>query len=290
MRGVFFYTALLLLFSCGKGGADAPERDIFQKDPVVTQVNPGEIDEASGIADSKRNPGFLWVNEDGGNPNLLFLLSYTGEIKKRIRLKGMENRDWEDIALAKGPVANIDYVYLADIGNNNLSAQRFYIYRFPEPALAWDEVESFDKIAFTYPDGPHDAEAILVDNRTKDIFIITKRDSLSAIYRIAYPQQTSSLNKAELIGSFPFNGVVSAALSPEGNEVLVKTYSSIYYWRLNNGGSIEQVLSAEPLHVAYIPEPQGEAIAFKKDNSGFFTLSERPQFIQQVKLYFYSRR
>jgi hypothetical protein len=276
------------VYGCKKN--DVAIADPFKAGPSAATINPGVMDEASGIADSKANPGYLWVQEDGGNPNQLFLLSYTGALRKRLRLKGIENRDWEDITLAKGPESGKNYIYVADIGNNNLSSTRFFIYRFPEPPVTTDVVDDFDKISFNYPDeDAHDAEALLVDNRSKDIYIITKRDTLSRIYRIPYPQSITNMNEAEMLGQLPFNGVVSAAFSPGGDEVLIKTYSTVYYWKIGNGGSIRQVLYTEPVKLAYQAEPQGEAISFKNDNSGFFTLSERPHFIQDVKLYFYLR-
>jgi hypothetical protein len=39
----------------------------FDSIPSAVIVTP-TISEASGIADSKRNPGYLWVHEDSGNP------------------------------------------------------------------------------------------------------------------------------------------------------------------------------------------------------------------------------
>jgi len=278
------------VYGCGKNDAVVEPPDPFQDIPSSVAVDPGNMDEASGIADSKSNPGYLWVQEDGGNASQLFLLSYAGELKKRIRLKGIENRDWEDLVLAKGPESGKNYIYVADIGNNNLASTKFFIYRFPEPAMSTDMVDDFEKISFRYPDpDTHDAEAILVDNRSKDIYIITKRDTLSIIYRLPYPQSLTTTIEAEKLGELPFNGVVSAAFSPGGDEVLIKTYSTLYYWKIGNGGSIGQVLYTEPVKLGYKVEPQGEAISFKNDNSGFFTLSERPNFVQDVKLYFYLR-
>ena len=289
MRKQFFYICFLLCCNaCTKNDAPAATQD-FNKQPSSAAVLPGNLDEASGIADSKANPGHLWVQEDGGNPSQLFLLSYTGELKKRLRLKGVENRDWEDIAVARGPEPGRNYIYIADIGNNNLASTKYFIYRFAEPPASADTVYEYDKISFRYPDGNHDAEALLVDNTSKDIYIITKEDSLSGVYSLPYPQAIGVTDDARLIGKLPFNGVVSAAFSPKGDEILIKTYTDIYYWRIGTNGSIRQVMNKAPVKLPYQPEPQGEAITFKNDNSGFFTLSERPRFIQDVKLFFYLR-
>ena len=47
----------------------------------------------------------------------------------------------------------------------------------------------------------------LVENSSKDIYIITKQDSPSRIYKIPYPQDTGATNTAVLVGSLSFGGV-----------------------------------------------------------------------------------
>ncbi len=282
---------LLFLISLLAGGVELAAglpADVFEAKPVSVPVKPGKLDEASGIADSKNFPGYLWVEQDSGNPSQIYLLSYKGEFFKKVKIKGATNRDWEDMALAAGPEKGKNYIYLADIGSNNMSATKYFIYRFPEPTA--DTVHTFDKIVFQYPDDSHDAEAMLVDNATRDIYVITKRDKPSGIYKISYPQSTTDINKAVRVGSLPFSGVVSAAISPDGKELLLKTYTAIYYWKRKPGQSLEQTLQTTPVQLSYQLEPQGEAICFKQDNSGFFTLSEKPSFINKVNLDFYKRK
>lgn len=261
----------------------------FEETPLAKPLIPGILDEASGIADSKLNPGYLWVQQDGGNPNDIALVSYNGTFLKKLNIKTGVNRDWEDMALANGPVAGNNYIYLADIGDNGMAFAEYYIYRFAEPGKTLDTVPECDKIIFKYADGPHDADAIMVDNTTKDIYIITKQDAYSAIYKLSFPQSTTTVNMAILSGTLSFNGVTSAAFSPDGKEVLIKTYNDIYYWKKGEE-TLELALTKTPVNIPHGLEPQGEAICFKNDNSGFFTLSERPSVIAAVNLNFYKRK
>src|SRR5688500_12977418 len=90
----------------------------FEETPLSKSLVPGVLDEASGIADSKTNPGFLWVQQDSGNPNDISLLSHAGNFQKKVNIKTAVNRDWEDMVIANGPVAGTNYIYLADIGDN----------------------------------------------------------------------------------------------------------------------------------------------------------------------------
>ena len=288
---LFRIPLILFLFisflGCQKEGPEISSVG-FASVPVSKMIQPGLIDEASGIADSKVNAGYLWVEQDSGNPGDIILLSYSGEVFKKINIRSAVNRDWEDIAISNGPVAGTNYIYVADIGDNNKVFSQYVICRFPEPGATTDTVSVYDQIRFQYPDGSHDAEAILVDNASKDIYIITKQDSVSRIYKLIYPQNIAGINTAVSMGALSFNGVVSAACSMT-NEVLIKTYSSLYYWKNSGNEGIGTVLSKAPVQLAYQQEPQGEAVCFKNDNQGFYTLSERPSFISSVNLNFYKR-
>ena len=146
--------------------------------PTKKAVQP-LINEASGIADSKRNKGYLWVQEDSGNPAQLYLLGHDGIVKKTIQIAGTRNIDWEDMVLAGGDI------YLGDIGDNFRINTSGTIYKFPEPSMTVDTVNNVETIRFYYPDGSHDAEAFLVDPLTKDIFIITKKEMPSEFIRSA---------------------------------------------------------------------------------------------------------
>jgi hypothetical protein len=284
---------ILLLFvsfwgCCKYSPGETPVK--FASVPVAERIAPGIIDEASGIADSKANTGYLWVEQDSGNPNDIILLSYSGAVIKKINIRSAVNRDWEDLAIANGPTAGINYLYIADIGDNNKVYSQYSIYRLPEPLATIDTVSVYDQISFNYPDGPHDAEAILVDNVSKDIYIITKQDAVSHIYKLIYPQNTTAINTAVYVGALSFTGVVSAASSVAGDELLLKTYTSVYYWKKDSNESIQHALSKAPIMLDYQPEPQGEAVCFKNDHTGFYTLSERPSFISAVSLNFYQRQ
>jgi hypothetical protein len=268
------------------------EKTPFEATPVLHLVLPGQIDEASGIADSKTNPGYLWVHEDGGRPNELSLLSHTGGLLGKMTVSAAINKDWEDMAIAPGPIDGTPYIYLADIGDNDQTYAQHSVYRFPEPVSMANEVREAERIIFEYPDGPHDADAILVDNNTKDIYVITKSNSSSRVYRLAYPQKTNEVNKAAYRVTLPISNITSAAMSEDGQEILARTYDKIYYWNSAKEPSLspEAVMSKTPESLAHQPEPQGEAICFKNNRGGFFTLSERPEIIPSVALHFYQRR
>ncbi|OLY92525.1 hypothetical protein SAMN05444008_102351 [Cnuella takakiae] len=238
------------------------------------------IQEASGIADSKSRPGNLWVIEDGGNPAQLIVLGHDGKVKEKIPIASATNRDWEDLVLAG------NQLFIGEIGDNDAAHNNYTLYRFPEPEAGASTVPQVAAIRFRYADQAHDAEAFLVDPDSGDIFLITKRDSQSKIFRLAANYSLSQQNIAAEAGILPYNGVVSACLAPDGKSVIVKTYNKIYRYSRATGESIAAALKTSPTELPYEQEPQGEAICFRQDGKGYFTLSEK-LIGNDVFLYYY---
>jgi hypothetical protein len=282
---IFFNTCLL---AC-KQKADLPESPAFSETPEAHAIHPLSIQEASGMADSKVNPGHLWVLEDSGNKPVLFLLKADGTVVKSLFVKWAWNYDWEDLALCTGPEPGKNYLYIADIGDNSRHRIEYSIFRFEEPLAKEDTVFQPDRIAFVFPDGHHNSEAMLVDPATKDIFIITKTDSRSGIYKLTYPYSTTRLNNVEKVGELPYNFATGAAISPDGKDIVVKTYGDIFYYPHNTGESLAQSLRKTSVNLPYQAEPQGEAISFAVNNSGYYTISEKA-LSSMVKLYYYKRK
>lgn len=278
---LLFLCAIFAAMNCTKKDSGSHVALLFDSIPVSHPVIP-VINEGSGIADSKINPGNIWVEEDSNNPPQIILLKYDGTVVKKVFIEGAVNRDWEDMSLYD------DTIYVADIGDNNRVYKSYSFYIFPEPSSITDTVKNIKTVSFMYPDGSHDAEAFLIDRKSHDIYIITKRDNPSRIYKLSYPYLTT-INKVTLVGKLNYTGVVSAAASNDEKEMIVKTYFGLNYYRRKNGQSIIACLMQSARSLPYIIEPQGEAVCFAQNSSGFFTLSEKGM-ASFVKLYFYSRK
>lgn len=278
---------LLLMLACQKSRTqtDQPAAITYAKTPQSFPLTGTAIKEASGMADSKSVPGHIWVQEDSGNPPRLYLLKHDGSVTDSVLLDGATNRDWEDLVLGAGPEDGKNYLYVADIGDNNAAHSEYTIYRLEEPKVMGN-TSNYERIRFDYSDGARDAEAMIVDNESKDIYIITKREDNSRIYRLPYPQSTTAVNHAELVDSLGYSQVTSAALSIDGLELIVKTYARIFYYTRKPGESIAKTLEGTPVTLAYQIEPQGEAVTFAADQSGFFTLSEEAMDITPVLNYY----
>jgi hypothetical protein len=214
------------------------------------------------------------VQEDSGNPPELHLLSHQGQLLRTIAVPGTTNVDWEDLALAPGPDPSLRYLYVGDIGDNDQKRSQVSILRGAEVASTATSIAT-ETIRIQYADGAHDAEAFMVEPETLDIYILTKRDAKSGIYKLAYPYSTTNVNTAQKVGELPYNFVVSAALRADGRGLAVKDYVSIRYYPRNAGEPLSEVLKKTPSTLPYQTEQQGEAICFTNDGSYYFTLSEK---------------
>ncbi len=110
--------------------------------PAVTNgvVNIPDLIEVSGVAASRNNPGVLWTHNDAGNAAVVYALDAQGRALGTYTLPG--NTDNEDIAIGPGPVTNVSYLYVADIGDNNSDRSNIAIYQIPEPAVYFWQTNS----------------------------------------------------------------------------------------------------------------------------------------------------
>ncbi len=264
----------------------------FETTPKSSLLPSNIANEASGVADSRSMPGNVWVQEDGDNPNLLHQFSHSGEYKGNIQMP-FPNRDWEDISIGVGPENGKNYIYIAEIGDNNaVYNNQYYIYRFLEPQSLSEQVTNFDRISFQYPDGSRDAECILLDPATKDIYIVTKREFNVRIYQLPYPQSTTEIQTAKFVQAIPFLIITSGGISSDGKEIVLRNYDALYYWYRKDGASITTTLARNrDKLLPYTKEPQGEGFCFDRNNKGYFTNSERPDgTTEPTYLYYYAKK
>lgn len=282
----------IILVSCSAKERQQQVSDAFVSGEKIAQLNNNNLKEISGIASSVVNPEHLWAHNDAGNKAEIYLLNKNLDVKMICELSGVENRDWEDIAVGPGPDPNKSYVYVGEIGDNDAVHREKYIYRFEEPVLndgsSKKVISRFDKITFRLDGATKDTETLLLDPRTKNLYVVTKRENPVHIYELTFPYE-SEVNVAQKMFSLPMTRIVGGDFSRDGHKVLLKNDDVVFYWEATASESIIEKMKGPALSVPYEKEPQGEAIAWASDDSGFYTLSEMPKK-KDVYLYFYKRK
>jgi len=288
---------LMCVYPCN-GNMVHVNTDTFGQSVDLGIVEYDDLNEASGLAMSRRYTNVLWSHNDSGDESRIYAMSMQGKHLGIFQLKDIEAIDWEDIACGPGPVTGTSFVYVADMGDNKAKRKIKYIYRFQEPEIKqpvpkkihW--ITTFDRFAFKYPDGRRDAETLLIEPNSCDLYIVSKREEQVGVYRLMYPQSTQAINYAEKIATLPFTWAAGGDISPDGNELLVKTESIVYYWKKENQASINAFFETPNLvSVPYVQELQGEAICWFRQAMGYFTVSEEPWRLENnaAHLFFYPR-
>jgi len=217
---------------------------------ITARFADGRISESSGAAVSRRTPGVVWTQNDSGNPPFVFATDTTGAPRGTFRLRGAQNRDWEDIAL--GPCGIPTCLYLADTGDNRERQPFVTLYRVPEPALPAThprqpmDVGPIEAVSFRYPDGPHDVEAMWV-MPNGDVHLVSKgRSGPIRHYRVpAAAWKLPGPTTAQLLEALPIavrsrsDRVTGAGLSPDAQTVAIRSYSTVYFFFLSRDGRLQ---------------------------------------------------
>ncbi len=273
------------------GGGDTAEAALpFSAGVVVATVVGGAITEASGLAVSRKNAGVLWVHNDSGEKPRIFAIGMDGKLIATYRLPGVSAEDYEDMAIGRGPRLGVDYLYVADIGDNLATRSSVVVFRVREPDTtgASGEIDLLDGVAaleLRYPDHPYDAQTLMADPLTGDLFLITRDvGGESRVFRAPFPQSASAPTTLEQVARINFSGtgpsdlaVTAGDIGAFGKLIVVRTYNQALLWERARGESVAEALAGVPVPTPVVgspTEPQGEAIAFGPEAKSYFTLSE----------------
>ncbi|MCU1485741.1 MAG: hypothetical protein JWN67_2487 [Actinomycetia bacterium] len=254
--------------------------------PVQTTGHVATDDtEISGVAASRTNPGVWWVHDDSGGKPEVTAIDEAGADLGTYALAGAEAFDWEDIAAADGQL------YVADIGDNGRQRKDPRVFRVAEPKARPNGADGtlgpVEVIHLAYPGGPVDAEALVVDPRSGDLYVLTKDIGSSKVFRAPADALVAGAHVTmDEVGRFTLPAprsdadglpgilVTGADVSPDGSTVLVRTYRSVLAFARPAGKPLEAAFSSEPCEAPQAEEAQGEAIGWAADGRSYLTLSE----------------
>jgi hypothetical protein len=267
-RSVLFLMSLVSGAPAATAAGQPPEA-AAQCRPAGSIVKVPELPEASGLAISRRVPGRLWALNDSGEP-VLFALDTKGAVTGRLRLTGAHVEDWE--AVAVGPCPAGSCIYVADIGDNNRDRERITVYRVAEPEGGPEAAAVADVFHATYPDGPHDAESLLI-TRDGRLYVVTKGDTGSVrVYRFPGELRPGTTLPLEPVGKPRDAGepadnyrITDGAVSPDGEWVVLRSNQALSFYRTAEllAGNWRE---ARRVDLDPLGEPQGEGVALGADN------------------------
>ncbi len=271
----------------------------------IGKLEDDAIRESSGVVASRRNAGLFWTHNDSGDGPYLYAFDRRGSKRGVWLVAGAQALDWEDIAAGPGPEQGRTYLYVGDIGDNDRARAQVVVYRVAEPEAAPADAgsskraprstEAAEAIRLKYPDGRHDAEALMVHPRTGDLYVVTKEGAGAAgVYKLSAPYTSASVNTLQRVGEVRlpgfFGGLITGGdISPDGTHVVLCDYLNAYELSLPTApapaaAGFDTVWKQSPLLIELGERAQGEAICYGMDGASVYATSEkRPSPFIEVK-------
>ena len=263
-------------------------------DPQVafTFADP-RIAESSGLVSSSLVDGVLFTHNDSGDEARFFAVGPDGQTLVTYTLPDVQARDWED--LARGPdEQGRSSLWLGDIGDNNARRELgLLVHRVREPNPTTRErvtTEAPTSFRLRYPDGPGDAEGLMVHPTTGRLYVVSKPLAGAArVYAAPQPLDPDGPNLLEQVATVGFDTtgtpggpgiggfaqvlVTAADIAPDGSRVALRTYTDLYEWALE-GDDVGAALAGDPV-VTPLPETrQGEGLAYTADSAAVLVSTE----------------
>lgn len=252
--------------------------------------------EASGLAASRLTPGLLWTHDDSGGAPELYAVDAKGRRRGTIRLAGVENKDWEDVAAFRRD--GRAWLLVADVGDNDAKRGSVRLHLLAEPTAqelsphGSVTVKPTYSLRVRYEDGPHDCEAVAVDPVGEQIYLLSKRDEPARLYRlplasapdIVTARFVTTVPKLEGATEVDFflKGLLGRKLHwptamdfrSDGRAVLVLTYGAALVFERQGNDDWPAAFRREPLRLPFHGLRQAEGACFSADGRVVFVVSE----------------
>jgi hypothetical protein len=244
-------------------GAQVPAADPTPGVKKLFTIRDQRLRESSGLAKSQKHQGIYWTVNDSGDSARVFGIDTFGKVKAVLTFKA-QVRDVEAVAVDRDGT-----IYIADIGDNKLNRDMIEIYTIPEPDQLADGDVRYHRYDFTYPDGPHNAETLLVEPGTNQLYIVTKVDKgAGAIYAAPPAPSREGTNELTKLAPAPAGTFTDGTFLPDGQRVVLRTYTGVatVAW----GDTPTMIASTE------VAATQGESVAIGQTSNTVLVGSEGP--------------
>jgi hypothetical protein len=242
---------------------------------VTGRVADPSANELSGLVRSRSQADLLWSHDDSGAGPILYGLRTDGRVATRPTVTGAQAEDWEDIAAGPGADGR-PLLYVGDIGDNGSQRPAIDVYRVAEPRVGDPVTAPAAHLRLRYPDGAHDAEALLVDPLRGDLVIVTKVLGVARAYRASARLAPGSQTTLRAGPSMNLSLVTAGDVSADGRIVVLRGYDRVAVWVRRGRERLTTTLRRAPClsPTSLVPEGQGEAIALDRRGTSFITVAE----------------
>ncbi|MFG1604232.1 hypothetical protein [Actinoplanes sp. NPDC049265] len=248
----------------------------------VCKIGDDKLDELSGLVAT--DGGFVVINDstDQVSHKRVFFLDDKCKVKKSQPYSGDGPRDTEDLALSPDGRT----LWVADIGSNDKKRTVVGLWSMPADGSAKPQLYRMH-----YPDGGHNAEALLINGDGTPIIVTWETGGTPAsIYaptaalkkgttegvplkkagEIKVPPSQTPATGIGLVGRSTING---GSITKGATKAVLRTYTDALEWDVT-GGDVLAAIKGKPRITPLPNEQQGESISFSPDGKLFYTVSD----------------
>ena len=255
-----------------------------------------QLDEVSGLAASHAHEDVLWMHNDGGNRAQLFAVGTRGGLRATFQVSGVANTDWEDIA--SFDLDGHHYLLLADTGDNGGLRRSLLLHVIEEPASLDADATRLPlkpawSIAFRWPDGARDCEAVAVDAQRGQVLLVSKKRTPPELFELPLRPRGNGVQVARKLGVLAGvpqpdtdelranehmarirHQVTAADIAPDRSRIAVMTYNEVLLYPRRGQESWTEAMARKPV-VHDLPWlPQAEALGWDSEGRGLFATGE----------------
>ncbi len=262
------------------------------------RIQSTQIRELSGIAPVLGESDKYWAINDSGNQPVLYAFDGTGRHLAAIDL-AVRNRDWED--MSSYSYMNENWIAVAETGDNLLRhpVSAIHIFRQPDLHNAPTRIKPYQRIDFSYPDGPRNVESIAISVAEGRIYLIAKDNAEAGLYTLplAASHQGGQSGRGPLIATRVgrlgklnnteddvwwerlFAGRIlleatAADISADDRTAVVTNYRHVYLFKRRGSETWASALARTPEIISSHRMQQSEAVAFSAQSDQVIVSSE----------------
>lgn len=208
-----------------------------------------------------------YTTNDSGDSGRVFVVDTTTGKTVGVTTYAAKATDVE--AITAGPGGKL---WIGDIGDNNGVRKSITVYEIPMPSTG---IKTVKPVAYTltYDGGARDAETLLVDPVTAQLYVVSKGLAGGSVFKAPETLSTTTANVLTQVGSV--GGMITdGTFLPDGKHVLIRDYSQAMVLDTTTWKQVAKFALPE--------QQQGEGIAVQGSNVWVSSEGAHSQVLQMA--------
>jgi len=259
--------------------ATRPTEIRYGKPVRIARLANRSIDESSGVAVGRVNPGVFWTHNDSGDSPTLYAFNRKGEHLATVHVAGAAARDWEDICSFK--LGGKGVLLIGDFGDNARARARCTLYAVHEPKLPAKRPDRalsatvVQRVHFRYADGAANCESVAFDPTSRTVVIVTKSTRPAGVYLLPWPKRPADEPVVlQCAARLDLPETTAMDISPDGRRAVVLTYGDAYEYARGAKQTWADAFKRKPRKLKMPRRGQGESICYGPAGRSLYLTSE----------------